>query len=55
MSTLITAITTIVTAACGWVGQFVTVITSNDLLLMFAVMPLVGLGVGMLKRLLKVD
>lgn len=55
MSSLITAITAIVTALCGWIGQFVTVITSNDLILLFAVLPLCGLGVGMLKRLLRVD
>lgn len=54
MSSIISSITSIVTAALGWVTQCVTTITAsgNELLLMAVVLPFVGLGVGLLKRLL---
>lgn len=42
-------------AVTGVIPQFVNVIVSNPLILMFAVLPLCGLGVGMLRRLLKVN
>ena len=47
-------ITSIVSSAAGWVGSFVTVITSHPLLLVGVVIPFVGFGVGLLKRLLHV-
>lgn len=43
----------IVTAAIGWIGEFVTLITANDLILMFVVTSFVGLGVGLLRRLIR--
>lgn len=46
-------ITNLVTAAVGWVGQFITVITENPLLLMFVIMSVVGLGIGLLSRLIR--
>lgn len=54
MSTLITSITSIVTAAFGWVTTAVSTITAsgNELLLMAVVVPFVGLGVGLLRRLI---
>lgn len=54
MEALITAVTSIVTAAGSWIGTFVTTVTDNPLLLIFALIPLVGLGVGLLSRLLNV-
>ena len=53
MSDIITAVTTIVNAAFGWVGTAVSTITAsgNELLLMAVVLPFVGLGIGLLKRL----
>lgn len=54
MTAIIAAITSVVTAAIGWVGDFVTLITSNDLLLMFVIVSFVGLGVGLLKRIIRV-
>ena len=54
MSTLMTAVGTVVTAAIGWMGQFADAITSNTILTLGVVaVPLVGLGVGLLGRLLK--
>ena len=57
MSGIISSVTSIVTAAAGWVSTFVGVITDtgNEILLLFAVMPLIGFGVGLLKRLLNVN
>lgn len=54
MNALITSITSIVTAAFGWVTTAVSTITAtgNELLLMAVVVPFVGLGVGLLRRLI---
>lgn len=53
MSGAITAITAVVTATVGWIGQYMGAITAagNELLLIFFAMPLVGLGIGAIKRL----
>lgn len=58
MATIITAITSVVTAAVGWLTTYVGAITASGnevLLLMVVAVPLVGLGVGLLKRLLRVN
>ena len=53
MADAISAITTVVTAVIGWIGQYMCAITAagNELLLVFFALPLVGLGIGALKRL----
>lgn len=53
MSSVITAITAVVTATVGWIGQYMGAITAsgNELLMIFFAMPLVGLGIGAIKRL----
>lgn len=53
MSGAITAISAVVTATVGWIGDYMGAITAagNELLLIFFAMPLVGLGIGALKRL----
>lgn len=53
MSTILTSVGEMVTAAIEWIGQFVTVITSNPLLLAFVIVAFVGLGVGLIKRLIR--
>ena len=53
MESLITSITSFVTAAVGWVGQYVTAITANPLLLIFVVTAFVGLGVGLISRIIR--
>lgn len=53
MTDFTTAVTSLVTAAIGWIGQFVTVITSNPLLLAFVVVSFVGLGVGLIRRIIR--
>ena len=53
MTEMITAITTVFTAAIGWVGDVAGTIAGEPILLLSCVgIPLCGLGVGMFKRLL---
>lgn len=56
MSAILSNVSSIVTAAIGWMGDFVTAITAtgNELLLLFVIVPFVGLGIGLLKRLISV-
>lgn len=53
MSAIITNVTSLVTAAFGWVTTAVQTITAsgNELLLMAVILPFVGLGIGLLRRL----
>lgn len=55
MDAVITSVTTVFTAAIGWVGTVASTIASTPLLLIFCIIPLVGLGVGLFKRLLSVN
>lgn len=54
VSSIVTHVTTLVTEAVKWVGSFIEVITSNPLILTFVLVSFVGLGVGLIKRLVKV-
>lgn len=54
MEALIASVTQIFTAAIGWAGTVGSTIVDTPLLLMFVVIPLVGLGVGLFKRLLSI-
>lgn len=53
MTSAIAAISAVVTACVGWIGQYMGAImaTGNELLLVYFALPLVGLGIGALKRL----
>lgn len=44
----------VVTAAIEWMGDFLGVITAtgNEILLLFVIIPVVGLGIGLLQRLI---
>ena len=64
MSGILTNITALVTAAITWVGDFVECIVKptttgssaaagNELLLLFVVTAFVGLGVGLIRRIIK--
>lgn len=58
MAALISAVTSVVTAAIDWLTSYVGAITAsgNEVLLLWVVaVPLVGLGVGLLRRLLRVN
>lgn len=54
MEALISSVTTIFTAAIGWAGTVGQTVVDTPILLMFVVLPLVGLGVGLFKRLLHI-
>lgn len=54
IATIVGNVSTLVTEAIKWVGSFVGAITSNPLLLMFVIVAFVGLGVGLIKRLVRV-
>lgn len=51
MGDLITTIGLVVTGAFVWAGEAVEFITENPLILLMFVIPLVGLGIGFVKRL----
>ena len=53
MSEIISSVTSLVTAAVGWVNSFVGAITGQPLLLMFVITGFVGMGVGLIKRLIR--
>lgn len=53
MSEIIASITSVFTAAIGWVGTVASTIADSPILLLACVgVPLCGLGVGLFKRLL---
>lgn len=53
MADILSNVTLLVSEAIDWVTAFVNVITAQPLLLMFAVTAFVGLGVGLIKRLIR--
>ena len=55
LKTILDAVSQVFTAAIGWVGTVADTIANEPLLLIFVVIPLVGLGVGLFKRLLNVN
>lgn len=55
ISSILTDVGSIFTEAIGWVGDVATTIAGQPILLIFTIIPLVGLGVGLFKRLLSVN
>lgn len=53
MAHILANVTSFVTEAISWVTAFCTCITSQPLLLMFVIVAFVGLGVGLIKRLVR--
>ena len=53
ISTILSNVTAFVTEAIKWVGSFVGAITSNPLILVFVIVAFVGLGVGLIRRLIR--
>ena len=53
MGTILTDAGTLVTNAITWVTAFVGAITDNPLILMFVLVSFVGLGVGLIRRLIR--
>lgn len=54
VSTILTNVSSLVTESVKWVSSFVGAITSNPLILAFVIVAFVGLGVGLIKRLVRV-
>lgn len=52
IATLIANVTTVFEAAMGWAAKVGEAIAGDPLLLMFVLIPMVGLGVGLFRRLL---
>lgn len=55
IATVLTGVGNIVTSGIEWVGDYASAIVGNPLLLLFASLPLVGLGIGLIKRLIRVN
>lgn len=57
MASLMATLGSIFTAVIGWVSTVATTITAegNEILLLFAMIPLIGLAVGLFRRLLNVN
>ena len=57
MSDIITAISSIVTGGVTWIGSYIGAITStgNVLLLFFVVFGFIGTGIGLIKRLIRIN
>jgi hypothetical protein len=53
MSTIVGEVSTVVTAAFGWAGEAVEFIVANPLVMLFVALPIVGLGIGFLMRLVR--
>ena len=56
METLLTNAGLLVTNAVSWMGTFLHTITAsgNEIMLLFVLLPIVGLGVGLVKRMIRV-
>lgn len=48
-------ISSIVTGAVTWVQSYIGVVTAQPMLLLFLLVPMVGLGVGLFRRLLRLN
>lgn len=53
MATIIGQAGDIVTEALGWVTETVTTITNNPLIMTFVLVAFVGLGVGLIRRMIR--
>lgn len=54
MAAILESVGSVVTQCITWVQAFVGCITSTPLLLLFVSIPLVGYGIGLLRRLIRV-
>lgn len=55
VATFLTSVGSIFTTAIGWVGTVASTIADSPILLTFCALPLVGLGIGIFKRLINVN
>lgn len=52
MTDILSSVTSFVTEAISWITSFIGAITGNPLLLMFVIVSFVGLGVGLIRRII---
>lgn len=55
MTNIVNAVGDVVTGAVSWLGSFASAITANPIIEFFVIMSAVGLGVGLLRRLISVN
>lgn len=55
MTQILSNVTEAFTAVIGYVSTVASTITSQPLLLLFVIVPLIGIGVGLFRRLLNVQ
>lgn len=53
VSTILTNVTSVVTEAVTWITSYVGAITSNPLILTFVILSIAGMGVGLIRRLIR--
>lgn len=55
MANLWAMISTLVAMVIEWAGDYLTLITSNEVLMLYCIaIPLVGIGIGVIKRLVRI-
>lgn len=54
IATILESVGTLFTSAMSWAGSVLTTIVGNPLLLIFASLSLVGLGIGIVRRLMSI-
>lgn len=52
LATILTDIGSVVTQAISWAGDVVDFVVARPLVMVFIAIPLVGLGIGMVKRMI---
>ena len=57
LETILNSIGNVVTSAISWMGDYLSLITQtgNEILFIFTVIPLVGLGIGLVRRMINVN
>lgn len=57
LSAILTNIGSVVTSAIAWMGDYLSLITAegNEILFIFCVVPLVGLGVCLVRRMMNIN
>jgi hypothetical protein len=53
VTTITSNVTSIVTAAASWIETYVGVIMDNPLILTFVVLSIAGMGVGLIRRMIR--
>lgn len=53
ITTILSTVTSLVTEAIDWLELFAGAIVGNELLLIFVVTAFVGLGIGLIKRIIR--